>query len=726
MNKKPIDLSPQDINIKQIALDILRDMYAASRKLMMYPMDHPVAIETLKKPMMNLNALYSYKCSFVIKVYNKRLAAEGLLLEDNVYVNGILYDLTKHGIDSVAFKSDVTPGDLFHFLTKLIESKSPSEDYIKKYLHKQDVRSIVINDPNSATIFNFDDTLIGREKSNYNLKSRLLEILSHNPDVIHGSYQGVIRNDDDIRMSLGIDLRYYTIKKLFPEAMAKMPQDRVLDVFQRIIYSTDWLDESIDEKKLEGLRKLWKDYASQSEDVSILLPIYIVFKSVGVTDELLEKVFDRGALIKLKAVRDAEEYIELLKSSKAKEISFSQLRKTVFKLATDSHSNPLEKLLKQLLKGINSETLDTRQRSLRLTIEALQTLTDGSFWELYGAFIREIIRSTHKPASGQELIELLGWVIENSAENDRWEELKICSQTLRGIAQEKSELRSAKALSQLSELMNSAVLTDILTDAAISGKGDNELYEALAALRSPYVASQLLDKIDHHEKTVRARVIRSLVTMGKDIGPDVVSKLASIVGQGETDDDRAWYKLRNLMRVLGQIRYIAALPYFEVMAGWNQKRLKYEIITSCEYMQSPSAGVVLSKLALDNDQEIRKAAVIAMGLSEHPDMIKFLRTLFDDPRSEKILIIEAVGRIGGIRARDILIDLYEDNEIYNNLGISTKEEEHIKVAILKSLSKIGDDVSRSKIELYSSIKKGGFLKKDVLSSTATNLLKQMP
>ncbi len=259
----------------------------------------------------------------------------------------------------------------------------------------------------------------------------------------------------------------------------------------------------------------------------------------------------------------------------------------------------------------------------------------------------------------------------------------------------------------------------------MTGKGDGDMFEAVAALRSPGIAMQLLDKIDSPEKAVRARVIKALVAMGKDIGPDVVSRLGSIVGQGETDDDRSWYKLRNLMRVLGQIRYIAALPYYEVMAGWNQKRLKYEIITSCEAMQSASAGVVLSKLALDKDQEIRKGAAIAMGNTGHPDMIKFLRTLFDDPRSEKIILVEALGRIRGPQARDRLIDLYEDTTIYDNHGISSKEREQIKISILKALSKIGDDISRSKIELYGSKKKSGFLRKDKLSSTASDLLKQM-
>ncbi len=466
MRKPSIELSPKDIDIKQMSLDILRDLYSASRKLMMYPIDHPVTNETLKKPLATLNDLFTFKRSFVINMYNNRLAAEGLLLEDAVYVNGMIQDLSRHDIQSVAFEYNVTPGDLFNFLTRLIESKNPINDYIENSLKKMNIKTIHINDDSSSTLFNFNDTVIGNQNFDYRLHGRLIEIIKSNPDAILGYYHDIIKYDDDIKMSLGIDLRYNSLKNIFPETLAAMDEDNVLDLFQKALYSSDWLDESIDSRKLKGISRLWQDYAATSEDVSILLPVYVIFKSVGVTDELLEKIFDRGALIKLKAVRDAEEFIELLKTSKAKEINFEHLRKTVFKLATDSHSNPLEKLLKQLIRGVTSEVLDTRQRSLRLSIEALQTLSDGSFWEIYSAFIREVLRIMHKPSAGQELIELIGWVIENSAENGRWEELKICIQTLRGLSREENDIRSAKAMSKLNELMDSSIMTDILTDAA--------------------------------------------------------------------------------------------------------------------------------------------------------------------------------------------------------------------------------------------------------------------
>ena len=709
-------------DIKLICLDIMRDLYSASRKLMMYPIDHPLTNDTLKKPFGNLNEIFKFKRSFVVQTYSTRLITEGLLLEDNVFVNGILMDLAKHKIISVEFTSDLQVGDLYYFLNRLVQEVNPTEDYFQRYLAKSGVNTIIINGPDSKTLFNFNDTVIGLRNSKYRLFERIDEVLQNNPAFLTSYYIGEIKSDEDVVTKLGLDLRLTYLRNHFGPIVATMTEEQALEVFKGVIYSASWLDEQVNEGVLEGLQKLWNDYSHRSEDVSILLPIYDIFKTVGATDDILELVFNKGAMIKLKAVRDAEQIIGFLRKSQAREIDFQLLRKTIFKLATDFYSGPLEQLLAQLLKCISAADLDTRQRSLRLTIEALRTLSDGSFWEPYGAFIKEIMRVSHSPHIGIEVIELIGWIIDNAAENNRWEEFKICSQTLKALTRDKSDYKNRIASDRLREIAESSILNDILIEAVISGKNDRELYDAIAALASSKTAAALIAKIDSPDKTVRARTIKALVSMGKGIGPEVTRGLAEIVSRGETDDDGTWFKLRNLLRVLGQIQYVEALPYFDILAGWKQGRLKHEIISACESLKSSSTGAILSKLALDSDQEVSKSAIIAMGSSGHPDMVKFLRVLFDNGQVDRELIISSLGRLGGLVARNILIDLYENENLYEELKIGKKEKQKIQIAILKALAKIGDDVSRSKIELYVAKHKSSFFKKDAIAETAAILL----
>ncbi len=724
MNSPEITLKEEELDIKAVSLDILRQLYSASKKLLLYPLGHPITNETLKKPLEWLNDIFRFKNTFVIQTFGERLLAEGLLLDETVFVKGLSLDLKKHNIKSVEFSANLALGDLYHFLNKLLEPRSPTNDYFQRYLDSKGVRTIKINGLNPLPLYNFDETVIGSPRAKYFLHKRVKELILANPDVLFSYYFGKLKNDDQVAHKLGVDLRLPFLANSFSSVLSEMPEEAILDVFKQFIFSSNWLGEIPDVKVLESIRHLWKDYSRRNNNVRVLLSVYNLFKSVGATPEILDLVFDKGALARLKAIRDAEEIIGFLKSSQAREVDFDYLKRTVFKLAVENHLDALEQLLEQLLSCLDVKHTDTRQRGLRLTIKAVETLADGSFWEMFNGLVKGVVKMALKLESNPEIVELVGWIANKSVSLHRWDELKICIQTLKNIARKSSRDKKKLADDRLAELGDSSIIVDILVDAVVTGKGDSELYESISSIASQKIALSLIEKIDSSDKTVRARVIKALIGMGKSIGPEVTRILANIIGEGEKTDDETWYRMRNIMRVIGHIKYIEALPYFEVISGWRQKRIKLEVISACEAMESPATGAILSRLAVDSDDEVRKAAVVAMGMSGHPDMVKYLRILFDDERSARVLLIVALGRIGGSYARDILIDLYENENIFKDLNISKKEEEDIKVAILKSLSKIGDDVSKSRIELYSKKQsdKSGLFKKDVLSQTAKILL----
>lgn len=722
MDKNFKSIPIEDMDIKAICLDIFRDIYAASRQLMMYPMGHPIMNETLKKPLDSLNTIFSFKKSFIVQVYNQRLTAEGLLLDNTVFIKGMLGDLAKHDITKVEFFPEITSSDLYTFLRILLEDKNQSGATIQEYLDEKNINSIKINELGSSPLYNINENIIGLPNVKYIPSEWVADILNDNPNIISSFYLGEISSDDDLLNKLDINIRLPFLAKYIKEIVAHMPEKKALDIITQVIYSANWLGESTDKKVLECIRKLWKDYAGLKEDISIILPVYDIFKSVGATESIIEFVFDKATFIKLKAVRQSEEIINHLKANRAREIDFQLLKTSIFKLATDKYSQPLEKLLKQLLDSLSSRVLDTRQRSLRLSIEAAEILADGAFWDIYNDFIKEVLRVALRPKSQNEIIELIAWIIEKSAEKAQWESIKSSVQTLKSIAVDKSDYKSMQASNKLAELAESSIITDILTGAVLDSKGEVELFETVAAIASRKVAAVLVEKIDFPERNIRARVIKSLIRMGKQIGPEVIKKFAELVSAGESNDVDVWHKIRNLLRVLSEMKYYEAIPYFEILAGWKQKRIKLDLVSACEVIESPAVSGVLLKLAIDADKEVRKNAIITMGMSGHPEMINQLRNLFSIALSDQELIIAAMGRIGGTSARDILIELYENPDVFKELKASKKEEQNIKVALLKALSVIGDDVSKSKIELYSKSGKSTLFKKDVLSETALILL----
>jgi HEAT repeat protein len=717
-----------DIDIKRISLDIIRDYYSASRKLVMYPLGHPNTNDTLKKAVESLNEIFAIKRSFVIQTFGGRLIAEGILMDENVFVNGLLMDFKRHGIDTAVFYSDLLLGDLYHFLSKLIEPNSPIEDHFRKFLTSQNVKTIAVNIPKPKTLYNFDETAIGAANSKFSLMEHLKALICAQPDFSVAYYLGHLTNDEQVAEKLKIDLRFSFIKSRLPAVIKTLPQNYVLDIYKQLIYSSDWLGQEAVPDSLKGLKSLWEDYFPEKPDYSILVPIYNTLKEVGAPRNLFGSIFDKAALSRILPLIDSDDIIELLKTNQAREIDFGRLKKTILRLVSDSNLGQLELLLKELLNSFASANSDTRQRGLRLAMAAVDALAESGFWKVFQNYVKEMLRLGMSPRAGQEIIELIERVAEKAANCGRWQELKLSLQTLRGISHEKENPKAAEAQSRIQALAVSQVMADILVEAVLSGKGGVELYDSIAALGSSRIADILIEKIDVPDKAVRARVIKALVGMGKEAGQPVTEAIAAIVTKGESEDDNTWYRLRNLMRVAGMIRYIESLLYFEMLGNWKQKRIKLEVIAALESMRSPATGTILSKLAVDSDPDIRKAAIVAMGMTGHPDMVFYIKNLIGHPQVDLILVAAALGRIGGQKSRDVLIDLYENDRFFVVNKFSAKDEESIKMAIIRAMANIGDDVAKSKVELYSRqwLSKGKPFKSDFLSNTARILLGDRP
>lgn len=718
----------EDIDIKRISLDIIRDFYSASRKIVMYPLGHPNTNDTLKKAVESLNEIFAIKRSFVIQTFGGRLIAEGILLEENVFVNGLLLDLKKHNISAAVFNSDLILGDLYHFLSKLIENKSPIEDHFQKFLNTQSVTTIAINISSPKTLYDFDETAIGAANAKFSLLERITTLICARPDLPVAYYLGQLANDEQVAEKLKIDLRLSFIKSKLPAIIKSLPQNQVLDIYKQLIYSSNWLGQESGSDSLKGLKLLWDDYFPETPDYSILVPVYHTLKEVGAPRNLFSSIFDKAALSRIIPLIDADDIIELLKSNQAREIDFNHLKKSIFRLATDNNIAQLDLLLKQLLNSFTSSNGDTRQRSLRLAMAAVDALVEGGFWDVFQNFVKDMLRLGMSKQAGQEIIELIERIAEKTASSGRWQELKLSLQTLRGIGRETGNPKSSEARSRLEALASSQVMSDILVDAVMNSKGGAELYESIATLGSPRIANLLIDKIDAPDKAIRARIIKALVGMGKESGQPVTEAIAAIVTKGESEEDNVWYRLRNLMRVAGMIRYIESLPYFEMMCNWKQKRIRLEVVAAIESMHSASTGPILSKLAIDAEPDIRKAAIVGMGMSGHPDMVSYIKNLIGHPQVDLILVVAGLGRIGGQKSRDALIDLYENDRFFVVNKFSSKEEESVKMAIIRAMANIGDDVAKSKVELYSRqwLSKGKPAKSDFLSNTARILLGDNP
>jgi len=716
----------EHLDLKKASLDIIRELFSASRKLVMYPLGHPQTSETLKKSLERMNEVFSIKHSFSLQLFSNRLAAEGILLEENVFVNGLLLDLKKHELESVVFSSALMLGDLYHFLSKLLDPKSPLENYFQKFLDSKGITTIRINVSKPPTLYDFNSTGHVLANARFTVFERIMELVRSKPRMAALFYSGRPVADSDLAEHCGIDLRAGYIKRLMRGIVTTMSDEELAGLFSEIAGSHSWDGTEPDEKLISGLAQLWSDCSARADKEDFWLLIYERLRESGIKGPLLGRIFDKSTLTRVNILIDHDEIEIQLRQESAGRIDTNLLRLTVKKLVAAGMDKRIENLFKLCLNWLNSPIDETRQKGMRLLTEMIYITLENQRWELTSKLIKEILCGAVSARSGTEIVDLIERAVEIAALNGRWTELKYALQSLRGLANDTRSNKERAAAEKLAALRQSSVLLDILSEAVIGGKGGSDLYEAISTLGSPKLASIFIEKVDCPGKETRARLIKALASMGKEAGPLAAESLSTLVGAGEKSDDQTWWRLRNLLRILGIIRYQEAIPYFEIVAGWKQKRIKLELIKTLEAMQSPIAGPLLSRLAGDKDIEIRRAAITAMGNSGHPDMAGYLKTLLLLEKNDHLPIIAALGRLGGAKARDILIDFYENDDHLISLELGKKEEDNLRMAIIKSLSKIGDEISTSKVDQYSkqwlnkSSRKGDFL-----SNTARMLLGEL-
>lgn len=717
------------MDIKKLSMEILRDLYGSSRRLAMYPLGHQVTQDSLRKPLENLNKIFSFKHSFSIEFFKDMIFGEGICLDDTIYVSGLALDMKKHKLTSITLYSRFNMEDLYHILLLLTSKPGSFENDIDGALKSKNIEFITVNQKDVPRLFDFEYPGPGGDSRQFSLENRTKSLILNNGGIIPAYYMGRLKDDDDISEWISVDFRLSYISQFFRESLLELDLERGKKLLEETIFSTNWLDDDVQADALSGLRKLFRDFLSKHKDDQILSDIYQLFKKVGAPESVLNQIFNKSSVLKLRTFQESEIIVNTLKYSDPSQVDPSSLKKTIFKLAAAGQTSYLSDLQDQLIRSLSSPTNELRQKGLHLVSTAADVLAKGGFREDFNYLCREAVRLALIPTETLEPVELAAELIWLSLKESLWQEMKFLSNTLRGIRDDLTHPESKRALAseKLTEIAESSFLSDIFTSILEKGWSDENraLFEAFSNLGAKGIVRMLTDRITDPDINMRSRAIKLLISMRKDSAEmlsQILSEHVEKHGGGPLDDDE-WYFFRNILRVLKEIHAEESLPHIEVMTNWSDSRLKLEIIKTLEGMPAENAGKLLEKLASDENHEVRKAAVVAMGLMGHPDMIPRLMNIFLAQPDCRINAVAAIGRIGGPQARDRLIDIFEDDSYFTEYDISKRDSEQIKVAILKALSRIGDHTAIEKIEEYSrrDFDKSLF-RKDLLSNTAKIIL----
>ncbi|MGH7321100.1 MAG: HEAT repeat domain-containing protein [Candidatus Rokuibacteriota bacterium] len=211
---------------------------------------------------------------------------------------------------------------------------------------------------------------------------------------------------------------------------------------------------------------------------------------------------------------------------------------------------------------------------------------------------------------------------------------------------------------------------DDVVDLLIQAVGDPDTVRnqpasgMLEALGTDVVVTRLFRLFLDRDRSVRSRAYRLL----KKIGPRSLSLIRNEIEErrlpthpgrdpstGLFQDESEWYILRNCLDLLAEMDPIAAGPLLAEMATDPDHRVRRESLRLIARHVFPGVTDTLRSALADPRGEVREAAVAALGVFRDEDAVDPLVALvYRHPEHRKIAL-EALGRIGSIRAADFLI-----------------------------------------------------------------------
>jgi HEAT repeat protein len=249
--------------------------------------------------------------------------------------------------------------------------------------------------------------------------------------------------------------------------------------------------------------------------------------------------------------------------------------------------------------------------------------------------------------------------------------------------------QSRLALAQLS----SDEMTDFLTAFVLADETDQKtratLMQVLAFLGDK-VANRLMQLLASEESAPNRKTLHDiLVRSGAAILPIV----------HEYFEDERWYVARNAIGIVGDIRSQESLAELSMQLQHEEIRVRRETIRALTKIGGKRAIKILQQTALEDDQEMRRQAILSLGAIRATTAVSTLLAILGQKGwihrevDLKKDVIRALGEIRNPEATPVLIKILK-----NKRWMRRQLNDELRVAAAAALGDIADDSTLPALE----------------------------
>ncbi len=223
-----------DLDLKELGMEICRELFLASRMLSLDTQVHSKKTEVCEKPLIYLRKLFRVRSYFDLHLYRGGLYCMGMPLEEKVFIRRLKSELSKLSLGSIYLYSQASLEELLVFLKRLgKKSVSASGKFnFQQFLQEKKVRYIRVKESETEDPFIEESISFVNKSGDFKVRTLAKLALQENPQLVQEILSKEIKKDIDLEGRVRFDFRlgvFQSVLAVEPELHSR----KAVEVFQK-------------------------------------------------------------------------------------------------------------------------------------------------------------------------------------------------------------------------------------------------------------------------------------------------------------------------------------------------------------------------------------------------------------------------------------------------------------------------------------------------------------
>ena len=708
---KKINESALNLNMNELAHNLIRELSMACRKVSVYGSRHPVSEKAVVKPYSVFTTLFSFKKKININIEKGHLFTLNIRLKESPFTEEIVRYMQFKEISAIVFDNSLLISDFSGFMEWFVIRMNLSEQSVplNDQLKGKNIKGVEINTLSAFDYFENSRHYRGDVDRDYSIKALAASQIGDHVDTLIDIFE----NNNEELEAKGIDFNSEVLSYLLPEIVASMPED----IFKIVLAAAakeindNVNDEQENSKLINRFKSLWKiiDYHPKSE--SITAETEVAFKNLKIMADIVTEWGDPVKAIKLESKDSIDKAFTSCLEADYDSYNTETFVNAFLRLLKTGQQKKAIEIINDLLKFFGSSESMYRSRALDLTIMVLDKLNfenDSEILENLQLRIIDILKSKQESFEYSEFV----WRLTEKHFIER--QYSQMSRLAKAIGNRRQNINGVTiydsvVIKKIIENINrsdfvAAMIHDMIEGDHITA---DYLKEVLINTGGGEVAYELSKIISHPDRFIRQLALKILAKLGKNtlnVFSDIL--MDDIMFERDKDrrelSDEKWYVIRNSIYILGQIKDHDGIVPFRLRINDPDIRVLKEIITALEKIGGDDACDLLSLMAEGPDREIREQAVITLGLIGTKDLVPVIINIIENKLGLIKYGIVALGKLGGEDAKEYLSKVLNNDEYLSELTDGKISKQDVRLTVVNALGDIGDKNAIERLKEYQS------------------------